>query len=109
MLNPDRKFVQGQYAEATITLDHKEGALAVPLQAVSRNGPETMVYVVDPSGKLDTRRVTLGMQTASDVEILSGVNEGEMVVIGDRGGLRTGQMVHPKMVEAAPSLGDKEP
>jgi hypothetical protein len=46
------------------------------------------------------------MQTATDAEILSGVKEGEMVVIGDRGGLRTGQMVHPKIVEAAPNADD---
>jgi RND family efflux transporter MFP subunit len=112
VLNPDRKLVQGQYAEATITLDHKNNALAVPLQAVARNGPETIVFVVDGAGRLDARRVTLGLQTASDAEILSGISEGDMVVVGDRGGLRTGQMVHPKIVEAAKNVddaGNKEP
>jgi RND family efflux transporter MFP subunit len=100
VLNPDHKLIQGQYAEATITLDHKEGALAVPLQAVARNGPETIVFVVDGAGKLDARRVTLGLQTATDAEVLSGITEGEMVVVGDRGGLKTGQLVHPKIVAA---------
>jgi RND family efflux transporter MFP subunit len=111
--NPDHTLVEGQYAEATLTLDHKEGALAVPLEAVARNGPETIVYVVDSTGKLDARRVTLGLQTATDAEILSGVSEGEMVVIGDRGGLKTGQMVHPKIVNATSAAntqpGNKEP
>ncbi len=105
--NPDRSLVEGQYAEASITLDHKEGALAVPLAAVARNGPETIVFVVDGSGKLDARRVTLGIQTATDAEILSGLKEGDLVVTGDRGGLRTGQMVHPKIAaEAKPDAAD---
>jgi RND family efflux transporter MFP subunit len=106
VFNPDRALVQGLYAEATITLDHKADALAVPLQAVAHNGAETIVYVVDASGKLDTHPITLGLQTATDAEILSGLNEGDLVVVGDRGGLKAGQMVHPKIVEVAHYTGD---
>src|SRR5208283_1804279 len=38
VLNPQRVLLPGLYAEATIRLEHKESALAVPLQAVDHNG-----------------------------------------------------------------------
>ena len=40
----------------------------------------------------------LGLQTASDAEIISGVNEGEQVVVSDRSGLKPGEKVHPQAV-----------
>ncbi len=39
--NPDRSLVPGMYAEATLTLEHKDAALAVPLQAINHNGGQT--------------------------------------------------------------------
>ena len=47
VLNPDRVLLPGLYAEATITLEHKDNALAVPLQAVDQSGDQTTVDVVD--------------------------------------------------------------
>jgi hypothetical protein len=41
--------------------------------------------------------VKLGLQTATEVEILAGVEAGEMVVIGNRAGLQSGQTVQPKV------------
>ncbi len=35
--NTDRKLIKGMYAEATLALDQKNNAIAVPLQAVSQN------------------------------------------------------------------------
>jgi hypothetical protein len=43
--------------------------------------------------------VTLGIQTATDAEVRSGLKEGESVVVSDRGGLKAGQQVQPKMIE----------
>jgi hypothetical protein len=38
------------------------------------------------------------LQTTSDAEILSGLNDGEQVVVSDRSGLKPGQKVHPQTV-----------
>ena len=40
----------------------------------------------------------VGLQTASDAEITSGLNEGEQVVMSDRSGLKPGEKVHPQAV-----------
>src|ERR1700691_1523405 len=74
--NADRKLIPGLYAEATLALDRKANAIAVPLQAVSQIGDQTTVYVVTPSGTIDVRKVSLGIQTATDAEVLAGLAEG---------------------------------
>ena len=97
--NPNRVLIPGVYAEATLTLDQKAGVLAVPLQAVDHQGDKTMVDVVSPAGKVEIRPVALGIQTSSDAEVVSGLQEGEMVVVSDRSGLKAGEEVRPKMIQ----------
>jgi RND family efflux transporter MFP subunit len=99
VLNPQRVLLPGLYADATITLERKGNTVAVPLQAVDRNGDSSTVYVVGPSNQLESRDVTLGIQTATDAEVLSGLKEGDLVVVSDRSSLKNGQAVQPKMVE----------
>jgi len=97
--NLDHVLVEGMYAEAVLRLEHRPNALAVPLQAISRQGEATSVLVVNASNRLEARKVQLGMQTDTDAEIVSGLNEGELVVAGDRSGLKPGQEVRPQTVE----------
>jgi RND family efflux transporter MFP subunit len=97
--NKDGLLVPGLYAEATVVLEKLNDALAVPLQAVDHDGDASMVDVVGPSGKVETRQVKLGLQTATDAAVLAGLNPGEMIVVSDRSGLKAGQQVSPKVVE----------
>ncbi len=99
VLNPNRILLPGLYADATITLEKKENALAVPLQAVDHNGDSSTVDVVDPENKIQIRPVVLGIQTANAAEVVSGLEEGDQVVVSDRSGLKAGQLVRPKMIE----------
>jgi hypothetical protein len=98
----------GLYAEAVLTLERKARALAVPVQAVNREGGETTVYVVDSAGKIEDRKVALGLETPGDAEILAGVSEGELVVVGDRAGLKPGQEVNPQTVALIDYQSQKE-
>jgi multidrug efflux pump subunit AcrA (membrane-fusion protein) len=92
-------LLPGLYADATIQLEHKQDALAVPLQAVDRTANGARVAVVDSSNKVEIRSVVLGIQTATDAEVISGLNEGDMVVVSDRSSLKGGQMVQSKSVD----------
>ncbi len=96
--NPERVMMPGLYAEAEVGLDEKENVPTVPLQALSHQGNKTTVFVVNHDGELENRAVEVGLQTTSDAEILSGVNEGEQVVVSDRSGLKPGQKVHAQAV-----------
>jgi len=102
VFNPNHILYPGLYAEATLTLERKEGALAVPLQAVDINGDSATVIVVTPDNKLEIRRITLGIRTPDRAEVLTGLNVGDQVVVSDRSGLKAGQPVAVKPVELVP-------
>ena len=97
--NPDRLLIPGMYAEATLTLESKDNVLSVPLQAVSHAGEQAAVYLVGPSGKVEDRPITVGLETAREAEVVSGLAEGDLVIVSDRSGLKPGQEVHPKIVQ----------
>ena len=97
--NPNHVIIPGVYAEATLTLDQRANALAVPLQAVDQSGNQASVLVVTAAHKIEVRRVTLGVETATQAEVLSGLQEGEDVVVSDRSGLKPGEDVSPRAVQ----------
>lgn len=96
--NPNRSLVQGMYAEVSLVLAHKDSALTVPLQAVVRNGAEATVLVVNGENRIEERRVQLGLESNNRIEIVSGLSEGERVLIGSRSEFRTGDRVEPKPI-----------
>jgi hypothetical protein len=91
-------LLPGLYADAELALDRKVDVLTVPVQAVTHERNKITVFVVSTNGELQDRVVQLGLQTSSDAEITSGVNEGDQVVVSDRSGLKPGEKVHPQTV-----------
>lgn len=96
--NPSGVLVPGMYAYATLTLDQRPSALAVPIEALTRGANATTVTVVDAQHRAVTRTVTLGLETPNAVEVLSGLQAGEDVVVSGASLLRPGQIVQPKLV-----------
>lgn len=105
--NPNHVLMQGLYAEAVLTLEHRDNALSVPLQSVSVQGDRDSVFVVNTSNHIEQRPVTLGLQTAADAEIVAGLSEGEMVVVSDRSSLKPGEEVKPREVTLMEYQGNK--
>jgi RND family efflux transporter MFP subunit len=97
--NPERVLMPGLFAEADVSLEHREDIPVVPLQAINHENDKTTVFVVNRDGVVEDRPVVLGIQTATDAEVISGLAEGEQVVVGDRSGLRPGETVHPQVVQ----------
>jgi len=96
--NPQRVLLPGLYADAELSLDRTGDVPTVPVQALTHERDKITVLVVNRNNELEARPVQLGLQTASDAEIVSGLNEGEQVVVSDRSGLKAGQKVHPQTV-----------
>jgi len=107
--NPKRVLLPGLYAEADLQLDRRDNIPSVPVQALNHEGDKTTVLVVSADGRLEQRAVQVGLQTSSDAEIVSGLSEGEQVVISDRGSLKPGQKVHAQaMAEPQYHEGDTQ-
>jgi multidrug efflux pump subunit AcrA (membrane-fusion protein) len=81
-----------------VTLQVEEGknVLTLPLDAVEGSGASARVYVVQPPGVIHLTPVVLGMETAQRVEIRSGLQEGDQVIVGRHAGLKDGDRVQAK-------------
>lgn len=79
LANPQGRLRPGMSAEVRIEQANAPSALIVPMEAVIRTGTRTMVIVANDSGYTPTE-VTLGHQTGDNVEITSGLSEGQRVV-----------------------------
>jgi len=97
--NRDRVLMPGLYADADVALEHRDDIPTVPLQAVNHEGNKSTVFVVGKNNEIEDRPITLGLQTANDAEVVSGLTEGEEVVVSDRSGLKPGATVHPQIVQ----------
>ena len=70
----------GMYAQARVGIGERKGALTVPPSAIARTEEgETAVYVVT-GGIAQRTVVTVGLETADAVEILSGLSDGQAVM-----------------------------
>jgi RND family efflux transporter MFP subunit len=97
--NPKYVLVSGMYASVKIPLHSAAKVLTLPIQAVQagETGKGT-VLLVDGNNKIETRNVMLGLQSSSDVEITSGLQENETVIFGAQGQFKNGELVSPKLV-----------
>jgi RND family efflux transporter MFP subunit len=84
-------YTPGMYATVRLTLAQQKNVLTVPLQCVEA-GEEPFVLTVK-NNRIEKRPVTLGLQTPDRAEILSGLDEGDLVVVGNRSSLQSGQVV----------------
>ena len=95
--NPKLELVPGMYATVTLRVAEHPRALAVPLEAVPPGGKS--VLLVNAARRIEERPVTLGLETPARYEVLSGLADGDLVVLGNPAQLTPGQRVEPRLVE----------
>jgi membrane fusion protein (multidrug efflux system) len=82
----------GMFASVFLEVERHDGALTIPKSALSLESLGDTVYVVD--GKVAARRpVQLGFEEADRVEVLSGLAEGDRVIVVGQDGLSDGTPV----------------
>jgi RND family efflux transporter MFP subunit len=100
--NPKYEIVPGMYASVKIPLTAAVNVMTVPVEAVQRSGAnQGTVLVVNGENRIEKRNVVLGVQTANDVEIVSGLSENELVVFGEQNQYTAGELVSPKITDTS--------
>jgi len=79
--NPDADLRDGMSATAELILESRANVLLLPNKAIQGSMNEPWVEVVTGDGQSETRRVTLGLSDGTYTEVLSGLMEGETVVV----------------------------
>jgi RND family efflux transporter MFP subunit len=90
--NEGAKLRPGMFATGTITLAKRDNVFVLPTSAIIHNGAETFCACVE-SGKITRRKIELGLQTASEVEVASGLNDNLLVVTSAASAPQPGQAV----------------
>ena len=92
------QLIPGMYTETRLSLREKKNALTIPLEAFSRNGDEATVLAVNADNVVEERKVWLGVEDSTRIEVLSGLSDGERVIIGNRSEYHNGEKIQPKDV-----------
>ncbi len=82
----------GRFVKVRITVNEGEQGIVVPESAIEKSGNESMLYIVS-DGMAIRRLVTTGMRKDGNVEIITGVNEGDLVIIKGKEGVSDGRAV----------------
>jgi HlyD family secretion protein len=102
LVGSDPRLRAGAYGRARIEVAERCNP-AIPLSALLY-GPGGAVVQVVRDGRVETRRVTVGLSAAGQAEIREGLSEGDMVVARAGAFLREGDRVRP--VSAANEAAD---
>jgi RND family efflux transporter MFP subunit len=98
--NREGRLIPGMYAETRLSLREKKNALTIPLEGVTRNGADATVLAVNAQNVVEERHIQLGLEDETRVEVVSGLSDGDRVIIGNRSEFRNGQKIRPKEISA---------
>ncbi|MDE2162256.1 MAG: efflux RND transporter periplasmic adaptor subunit [Alphaproteobacteria bacterium] len=80
--NPDGRLRVGEYADVRIDAPVSTGpVVAVPDSAILDDGSHQMAFIALPGGLFQAKKVVLGARAGGYDEILSGLNEGDKIVV----------------------------
>jgi RND family efflux transporter MFP subunit len=86
------RYPVGAPVQVGIETDTHKNVVLVPASALVREGEETAVFAVE-NQTAKRREVKTGIESGDRVEIISGINTGEMVIISGQNGLPDGAKV----------------
>ena len=81
MPNPKQVLLPGQFTKVKLLLDVREGALVVPMKAVTIEKGGAYIYTLRKDDAVEKRFVELGPEVGNNVVVERGLAEGEKVVV----------------------------
>lgn len=79
---PGVSLQQNMSARVTLTIGQSSPVLAVPANALIRDGLRSFLFVQKPDGTFERRRVEVGRSDDRYFEIKRGISRGELIAIG---------------------------
>jgi multidrug efflux system membrane fusion protein len=91
--NDDEALFPNQFVNVRLLVATLKNAVAAPLAAVQHGAPGDYTYAIGPDGKASVRVLKLGQTDGDHVQILSGLEPGDVVVVDGADRLREGAEV----------------
>lgn len=90
--NTTGDLAPGMFGRFTIAYEKHANALLIPAHALLNDDEQTSVYVVS-NGEVVRRMVETGIESGSSIEVLSGLQEDDLIVVVGHSSLRDGSRV----------------
>lgn len=91
--NPDGKLRPGMYAQVELTVAEQADVLSVPKSAIITKDGQSVCVTVTSDGTILRKPVMTGIRSATDVEIMSGLDGSEDILTANAAAFTDGQMV----------------
>lgn len=94
--NKNEVLLPGMYSKVRFSLPHAVNVLMLPADALILQSDGPHAAVVGEDRKVHLHKVTLGRDYGAQIEIQSGLTEGDMVVLSPTDAVREGVTVEPR-------------
>lgn len=91
--NPTGALIAGSYVQVTLPIDVDDRVLVVPTNVLLFRPDGTRIAMVDSGGRVHLTAVKLGTDFGTNVEVLSGLNAGDRIVLNPADSLADGDVV----------------
>jgi membrane fusion protein (multidrug efflux system) len=105
--NKDGKLVAATYAQVKLTIDRSNPPLLVPATALDVRPDGQYVVIVDPDGRVHRSKIEVDNDNGTEVEISSGVKDGDTVVLEPNEDIKDGQRVKPDLRDLTKKADNK--
>ena len=78
---PSETLIPGSQVNVEIVLEQRKNVVTLPLEALQNTDPQPFVWVKDAKGQAKKQPVTLGLEGLRLVEVTSGLQAGEQIVL----------------------------
>jgi RND family efflux transporter MFP subunit len=97
--DPTNKLRAGMFARLNIITGAKQNALLIPRTAIvnSSSGSDATVLMIDSAGMIHKQAVRIGLQDDKFSEVLSGLDNGQLVATSSVKELTDGEVVTPQV------------
>ena len=90
--NPKQKLKPGMFTRVELTVSENKVALVIPADSFIKEGEDNYVFVAD-NGNAIKKKVMLGIGDGIKIEVISGLNLGEQLIIVGQSSLKDGMSV----------------
>ncbi len=93
--NPDGKLMPGTYAQVDLNLPRKDPPLLIPSDTLVVRPAGTLVALVDAKNVVHFQNIIVGRDFGDRIEVLSGLKDGQRVIVNPNDSVQEGVKVHP--------------
>jgi multidrug efflux system membrane fusion protein len=101
--NDTKTLYPNQFVNIQLLLDTHKDVTTMPTAGVQRGVPGTFVYLVNSDDTVSVRKIDLGVTDGDRVEVRSGLQPGDRIVVDGADKLRDGAKINVRAEASAPN------